>query len=310
MVPRLVAVLAVASFVGPFGCRRPTPAVETRDAPDAALEAGTARRARVFGTDVTFLVVSDTHFGYPGVEAVHERLVASVRAIEGTPYPPSIGGAVASPRGLVVTGDLTEWGRPGEWERFLAFYGPEGKLGIPVLEMVGNHDTGPGPWVRERVRERHGGHPYAWDWGDLHLVALGEAPDDAALAFLADDLEKLEPDVPVVLFMHLPLAGPWSTGHWFGDGPFRDRLAAIVDGRCILAVFHGHHHRRDRYAWHGIPVVKPGAVKHEGRYYAVVHVTDERLTVTWRDYARSAWFDGAIDERFASRCALRPAAAR
>ena len=66
-----------------------------------------------------------------------------------------MGGTVAPPRGLLVTGDLTEWGSVEEWEPFAATYGLDGgtngKLRIPVFEVVGNHDKVHGPFVEQQV---------------------------------------------------------------------------------------------------------------------------------------------------------------
>lgn len=234
-----------------------------------------ARRGKKGGTDVTFCVVSDTHFGFGDIAKENETLVGKLNAL--TP----------APRGLVVTGDLTEWGKTEEWEPFVATYGhtgTEGKLHIPVFEMIGNHDKVHGPWVEQQVSKRHGGRFYAWDWDDVHLVALGEAPDDEGLAFLKQDLERIEPRVPLFLFFHLALEGPWSTGHWFGDGDYKGRLAKLLEGRFVAAIFHGHHHATGHYMWNGIDVFKPGAVKGGAHTFALVHVTDERVTVESRDW--------------------------
>jgi 3',5'-cyclic AMP phosphodiesterase CpdA len=261
--------------------------------------------------DVTFVVVSDTHvgYGYPddpaklpanaalnpvGLEKDDAKLIARVNAIAGRAYPAAIGGgAVAPPRGLVVTGDLTEWGRKIEWDRFVEMFGRTGKEGLlklPLFEMVGNHDkvTG-GPWIADRVAERHGGaHFYSWDWDDLHLVALGEAPDDEGFAFLARDLARVAPDVPLVLFFHRALAGPWSTDNWFDDA-HKARLARALTGRSVAAIFHGHHHATGHYVWHGIDVWKPGAVKNGAHTFAVVHATDTKWTLASYDWDRDAW---------------------
>ena len=80
-------------------------------------------------------------------------------------------------RGLLVAGDLTEWGNTYEWEAFCDVYG----LGrgekpgspFPVFEVVGNHDMVHGPWLAAEVAKRHpGGGAYTWDWDDVHLVGL------------------------------------------------------------------------------------------------------------------------------------------
>lgn len=240
--------------------------------------------------DVTFLVVSDTHFGYEGIERTHELLVSKMSSVAGARYPRGLPGeVVAMPRGLLITGDLTEWGRPEQWDRFVAWYGDGGPLRLPVFETVGNHDKVEGAYVEAQVARRHGGRFYSWDWDALHLVALGEAPDDEGLAFLERDLAALEADVPVVLFFHLPLAGAFSTDRWFGAGDFRDRLARAVVRRNVVGIFHGHHHARGHYVWNGIDVYKPGALKDDGRTFAVVHLTRSRMTVAWRAIDRDGW---------------------
>lgn len=75
------------------------------------------RRRLKGGSDVTFVVVSDTHFGYADMMAQNRTLVAKLNRIEGHPYPPpsreGILGKVGEPRGLLITGDLTEWGIGG-----------------------------------------------------------------------------------------------------------------------------------------------------------------------------------------------------
>jgi hypothetical protein len=180
-------------------------------------------------------------------------------------------------------------------------HGTEGPLHLPVFERHGNHDTvDNGPWIAEQVAARHGGSFYSWDWDDVHLVALGEAPDDRALAFLVADLEPLAADVPVVLFFHRALAGPWSTHDWFDDGGFKDRLRSVIAGHLVPAIFHGHHHVTGHYVWNGIDVWKPGAVKHGAHTFAVVHVANGRFDVASYDWERGAFeatYSKAREER-------------
>lgn len=277
------------------GAAEGSPVAAASPKPDAGAAPARARtkKAKAGGTDVTFLVVSDTHFGFGEIEKEHDVLVRKLDAIEARPYPGEIRGTVGKPRGLLVTGDLTEWGKVEEWEPFVARYGltgREGKLHMPVFEVIGNHDRVHGPWVEEQVAARHGGSRfYAWDWDDVHIVALGEAPDDEGLAFLARDLEGLEPTVPLVLYFHLALEGPWSTGHWFGEGDYKARLSRLLVGRFVAAIFHGHHHATQHYVWQGIDVFKPGAVKDGAHTFAVVHVTDDRFTLASYDWDRDVW---------------------
>ncbi len=297
-----------------LGCRDRDPArAGAAAASPSASGASTAPATPLFtrrgGMDVTFVVVSDTHVGYlypsdlsklsasaiaepVGLEKDNARLITRVNGLAGHAYPPALGGKVAPPRGLVVTGDLTEWGRVEEWGRFVELFGlqgTEGALKIPVFEMIGNHDTvNKGPWVGEQVAARHGGRFYSWNWDDLHLVALGEAPNDEGLAFLARDLERVAPDVPVAVFFHRALSGPWSTDNWFDDG-LKERLARALTGHAVAAIFHGHHHATGHYVWRGMDVWKPGAVKDDAHTFAVVHVTDTTWTLASYNWETKSW---------------------
>lgn len=273
-------------------------------APDAGL-----RLSRRGGTDVTFYVVSDVHFGYGypddlgklsadplaspvGLEKDNLALLRRVNGMEGRPYPSELGGTVSGSRGLLITGDLTEWGRKEEWQRFLAFYGPgarDGGLRLPLFEVVGNHDKVPGTWVEEQVAARHGRRFHAWDWDDVHFVALGEAPDDEGIAFLERDLSRVDLDVPLVIYFHRCLLGPWSEDNWFGDGNYRERLANALQGHAVRAIFHGHHHASGHYLWHGYDVFKPGAVKNDAHTFVVAHLTDKESTFSYFDYDADAW---------------------
>ena len=317
-VSKVLACLGAVAFFASIGLPACKPAPRDRDRglstapPQSATDAiapGPPRRTRLGGTDVTFLVASDLHFGfgYPddlkklsadafaqpvGLESANRVLVTRMNALSGHAYPSDVGGFVTRPRGVLVTGDLTEWGRKEEWDRFVSYFGltgKEGALRLPVFEAVGNHDKIHGPWIEEQVAIRHGGRFYAWDWDDLHLVSLGEAPDDEGLAWLARNLDGLARDVPIILYFHRALLGPWSEDNWFGDGTYRDRLAKILQDHMVLAIFHGHHHAAGHYLWHGIDVYKPGAVKDDAHTLAVVHVTDSNATVAYYNYDDDAW---------------------
>jgi len=243
-------------------------------------------------------VVSDTHFGYSGNEEKNRALVAALGVLPTLRYP-GHGEVVGPVRGLLVAGDLTEWGNTSEWESFRAVYG----LGsgerpgspVPVFEVVGNHDMVHGPWLMAEVEKRHPGKGgYSWDWEGVHLVGLGEAPDGPALDMLERDLTKVARDRPLVLFFHRPLAGPWLEDR--PDAAARTRLAKLLAGREVLGIFHGHHHSRAHYVWQGYDVWKPGAVKGGAPELAVVRVQDDRFTVTTFDW-RSRRFVDVLSKR-------------
>jgi cytolysin (calcineurin-like family phosphatase) len=264
-------------------------------------------RTRRGGMDVTFLVTADTHFGHgvaaepekrslddvQGIEQAHIDGIEAMNSIADKPFPSEIGGKPGRPLGVLVAGDLTDDGKPREWARFEQFFGLTGSDGLlryPVFEGIGNHDKHYGFYVKEQIARRHGDNRYSWDWHDLHLVCLGEAPDDEDLAWLERDLDAVGAEIGIVIYFHFPLEGPFSQGHWFGDRDYRDKFRKSIDGRNVLGVFHGHFHGTGPYQWRGLDVFNVGSAKH-GRYsFAVVRVRDDRMTVASYNYRQKRWW--------------------
>jgi cytolysin (calcineurin-like family phosphatase) len=241
--------------------------------------------------------------GHPegvGVEDVHRIVIDAMNRLPGTPFPAPLGGVVGEPRGVLVAGDLTETGQSIEFARFEAMYGLTGKEGwlrYPVFEGAGNHDVWGGPHVNAAIAKRHGDARYSWDWGDVHLVCLGEAPSAADLAWLRDDLARTGPGIGVVLFFHYPLDGPTAKDNWFGGSSLPDELAETLAGYDVLGIFNGHFHTSGMYRWRGWDAYVEGSVKHAWHSFAVVHVTDTRWTVASYNYDRGAfwwWHDKPI----------------
>jgi hypothetical protein len=264
-------------------------------------------RSRKGGLDVTFLVASDTHLGFDtpdrdaaaileaplGIERTNLLMIDHMNEIEGKPFPQPIGGTVDAPRGVLISGDLTEDGGRVDWEMFEALYGRTGKEGplrFPVFEGDGNHDRNRDWFVREEIARRHGGRFYSFDFDDLHLVCLAEAPDDDGLEFLRRDLDQIAAGVPVVVYFHYPLLGAYAENNWFGRGNYRDRFDVALRGHNVIGIFHGHRHSSGRYDWRGWDVYNVGSPKHGWRSFAVVHVTDHQMTVASWNYEQSAFW--------------------
>lgn len=268
------------------------------------------RHARLGGLDVTFLVASDTHFGFgssehdlsgslhdpvadpKGVELVNARQIRDMNAMPGRSWPSALGGSIARPRGVLISGDLTENGDPWQWRHFTRYYGLNGGDGLidyPVFEAHGNHDKHHSWYVLDRVRERHGATRYAFDWDDLHLVCLGEAPDQDAIDWLQRDLRDVGSERPVVIYFHFPLQGPFAEDNWFGRGSYRDSFADAVSGFNVIALFHGHYHASGRYRWRGVDVYNVGAAKHRRHAFGVVRVTDDAIRVASWHHGNQHW---------------------
>jgi hypothetical protein len=242
---------------------------------------------------ITFFVASDSHFGAAGMSELNRSMVEQMNALPGAEYPPEIGGRVDVPRGVLVTGDLTDNGTLEEFAEFEAVYGltgKDGRLRFPVFESIGNHDVNQTSPIKERARQRHGEIHYSWDWDDLHFVCLDMYPDARTLAWLQADLARLPPDRPVIPFFHYSLEGPYSE---FWAAEEKEAFGKALLGRNVLAIFHGHEHRVGHYPWRGHPVFRPGAPRHRSHFFLVVRVAAREMAVAaWNfDYRRwdHAW---------------------
>lgn len=249
-------------------------------------EAAAPRPAR----EVTFFVASDTHFGVPGIEERNRRLIDELNGLPGLEYPAALGGRVGQPRGVLITGDLTDYSTEEQWQAFERFYGRTGKDGLikfPVKEALGNHDfMGDSPVVRHIVR-RHGGLAYSFDWDDLHVACLGMYPSADRIRWLADDLRAVPVSRPVVVFFHYGIDGPWSQS-WESQDE-REELARVLAGRRVAAIFHGHAHHAGAYSWRGYGVFRPGSPKHSSREVMAVRIRGDEVAVAYRDFEKSEW---------------------
>jgi hypothetical protein len=240
---------------------------------------------------ITFFVAGDSHFGAQGVDETNRSIVAQMNALAGTPYPDTLGGRVDTPRGVLFMGDMTDASLPEQWTEFERVYGRDGKDGIlksPVFEAIGNHDIiGDSPIVGI-VKRRHGSLIYSWNWNDLHFVCLDLHPDANNLRWLAKDLAKVGPERPLIIFFHYSLAGPYSD---FWEEAQKEAFAQAIEGKNVLAIFHGHYHRAGRYQWHGQDVFLPGSPRHSSHAFLVVRVGAGSLAVGFWDFDSRRWSD-------------------
>jgi 3',5'-cyclic AMP phosphodiesterase CpdA len=249
--------------------------------PSSLLSTPKVQLRRPQGAATTLFATSDTHFGYGDLVARNTQMASAMQGMTGRVFPD--GTALPAPDGVLIAGDLTEQGSLDEWSGFLGVYGPP--FPLPVYENVGNHDNSYDWRVWDRVAQRHDGHHfYAVDLGATHVISLGEAPDKAGIAFLAEDLRTLDPCVPLVVVLHRALLGPWSTDNWFNDGPYPRQMADLLRGRNVVAILHGHHHAEGTYVWNDFTVVKVGAVKDGPSSFVVLRI--EAARASW---ARFDW---------------------
>lgn len=282
--------------------------------------------------DLTFFVVSDTHYGLsPKGDEEIPKLVDKMNKLPGSDFPAAVGGGtVGVPVGVLHIGDETNNGKKQEWDMYVRDYGltgKDGKLAYPVYEAFGNHDS---DLVRKGVRERNksrvgiksisdNGLHYSWDWNNVHFVCLGVSPGttkhpydpERSLEFLQTDLEKNvgKSGRPVMLMHHFG----FDKGHslnWWKDEERTAYLGTIKDYN-VIGIIHGHGHTAEIYKWSGIDVYHPphfrqdkpkenGPVTHG---FFVFRITADELIVaerkwddTWGMSARKPLNAGAVKQ--------------
>ncbi len=262
--------------------------------------------------DLTFFVVSDTHYGTStNGDVMLASLVDKMNQLPGTPYPAPLGGTVSNPRGVLHIGDITNKAKPEQWELFLRDYGltgKDGRLHWPLYETFGNHDGGTTSPVRAGIRERNkrrigltaiseNGLHYSWDWDGIHFVNCGISPGTTArvydpehsFEFLVQDLKRnvANSGRPVILMHHFGFDKEHSL-RWWPDEWRKDYLAAIKPYN-VIAIFHGHAHKPLIYQWEGINIYHPPHYRGDPKKkeipthgFFVVHITDNEITVAER----------------------------
>ena len=214
--------------------------------------------------------LSDPHIRLPGQLAYRRVdtsafLADAVRSLQRLRQPPDA---------VVMTGDLTDFGRPDEYAQLRRLLEP---LACPVYLMPGNHDDG--EQLRRSfpehayLRQHPGGRVcYAVDLGGLRLVALdttvakssyGEVHDDQ-LRWLDTEL-KAAPTTPTIVALHHP---PFVTriGHMDDIGLVhgaRALEAVVARHPQVERVIAGHLHRSIQVRWGGTIAMTAPAPAHQ-----------------------------------------------
>ncbi|HEX8785845.1 MAG TPA: metallophosphoesterase [Telluria sp.] len=197
------------------------------------------------GKDFYFVQMSDAHWGFEGPPNPDARgtLPKAVAAVNGLEPPPDF---------IVFTGDLTHTtDDPVERrKRLREFKGIIGGLRVKEVHfMPGEHDASLDRGAA--FQEFFGATHYTFDHKGMHFIVLDNVSDpagqigDAQLAWLAGDLGKTAPDVPIVVFTHRPLFDLYPQWDW----TTRDGKAAVdlLMPRANVTVFYGHIHQENHH---------------------------------------------------------------
>jgi len=261
----------------------------------------------------TLATANDVHFGETHAGLTGELATDAIGPILSSapgepPYPEVMGQAVVSeiarldPDAVVVKGDLTDTGRPEQYEAFLATYGV---LGGRLHHIRGNHDAMRNP----ELATEHA--PYSVELPGATLAVLDTtAPGHVGGALPQGQVDWLDAlaasaTVPVFVFGHHPV---WNldTGHPVDphyaiarDGSI-ELLETIRRRESIVGYFAGHTHtnRVRRYERaRRVPCVEVACAKdypgvwseyrvYEGGYTQVMRRVTEPAAFAWSERCR------------------------
>lgn len=181
--------------------------------------------------DFTFIAVNDLHFQSERCGPWFERVVRQMKAT--TP----------APAFCLMSGDWAEHGTKAEMG---AARDAVRGLGVPVYGVIGNHDYGADESRADYDALFPGAINYRFEAGGWQWLALDSSEGRKAkgttiqphtLAWLDEQLRKLDRKKPTVIFTHFPL-GPLTPSRPVNADALLERLTDFN----LQAVFSGHFH--------------------------------------------------------------------
>jgi len=206
---------------------------------------------RATSTEFTFVHASDTHLS----EGSAERMRLLRERVDSL-----------QPAFVLITGDLIEDAlRVGEDEARGQFELLERELAlftVPVFVAPGNHDmfgierelsgvASTNPLYGTRMyRHYRGPNYYSFTWGGVHFLALDTVDyddtryyghvDTLQLEWIRNDVAALPPDMPLVIFNHIPFIGG-GEARWGMEEDGAAPTIIRVDGRAYFRhLVHNH----------------------------------------------------------------------
>ena len=192
--------------------------------------------------DFYFVQLSDTHWGFngpkvnPDADGTLKKAIASVNSLE------------QKPDFIVFTGDLTHTTEDATVRRtrLAQFKDIVSALDVKkVYFMPGEHDASLDNG--QAYQEFFGAPYYTFDHKGIHFIALDNVSDPAAmigekqLAWLRNDLGRLQNDAPIVVFTHRPLFDLYPQWDW--ATPDAAAAIAMLMPFKNVTVFYGHIHQ-------------------------------------------------------------------
>ncbi|HEX6685685.1 MAG TPA: PQQ-binding-like beta-propeller repeat protein [Candidatus Limnocylindrales bacterium] len=149
-------------------------------------------------------------------------------------------------------GDIVEHGSVDEYDAYMGTIPVD--LRPRIRHVPGNHDWRWDSTAGERYGSLFGPSRYSFDFAGLHFVALDPSHllqepggfGEPGIEWLTRNLDRVAPEVPIVLMCHFPFGGP---NHYVND---QERLLALFDRYNVRAVFAGHVHAEEVRRFNGV----------------------------------------------------------
>jgi len=213
----------------------------------------------------TLIQITDVHIRAADEAAAEpvDTLVVLGRALD------AVAQTGVRPAAVLFTGDLTEHGRPEEYQRLRSLVDPAmARIGVPAVYLPGNHDD------RAAMLEHLLGAAASTapldqvvHLGALRVIAMDSTVPGRAygelsgeqLAWLRTELRTPAPDGTVLALHHPPLPTPLPLS---GAIELQNRaaLAEVLTGSDVRMVLAGHTHVVSAGSLAGIPVWTGGPV--------------------------------------------------
>lgn len=241
--------------------------------------------------DIHIVFTSDVHFGLKKAhfrnspdsvtsKEVNQVLANSIKSLGKIDY-------------LILTGDIANreevplQSASVSWKQFIRVYAP---LHIPLLLLPGNHDVSNAiGYYKIMFPEKDAGalvgiyntmHPqhhldtnhfiytstrfnYSRNIGGIHFQFITIWPDSANRIWMEKDLGKINPKMPVLIFVHDPPEG--DPRHFTGQDKFENLLSEVYNNHYekdwdlflkkhpnIKGYFHGHSNYQEFYTYKGV----------------------------------------------------------
>lgn len=176
-------------------------------------------------------------------------------------------------------GDIVEHGSVAEYDAYLGTIPVQ--LRPRIRHVPGNHDWRWDSTAGERYGSLFGPSRYSFDFAGMHFVALDPSHllqepggfGESGIRWLTRDLDRVAPDVPIVLMCHFPFGGP---NYYVND---QERLLGLFDRYNVRAVFAGHVHAEEIQRFNGVTQLAVDDTRGAPIYYWVEQSSDSDRAV-------------------------------